>query len=224
MHKALKTSLPAGAAALALVVAIPAVADNHAQKSVPSIPGAMDVERVTAGSYATDPAHTLVSWKVNHFGFNDYIGLFGNITGTMQLDPANLEATQVDISIPVAEVTTASEGLTEHLLRAPKKEGENPDFFGSDPESARFVSTDVEVSENGIDAKIAGYLTLNGVTKPAALSATFSGAGTNPYNKKETIGFHGATTIMRSDFGLNFGIPMVSDEVNLLITVAFEKQ
>ena len=31
--------------------------------------------------------HTLVKWNVDHFGFNDYFGLFGQITGTMTMDP-----------------------------------------------------------------------------------------------------------------------------------------
>jgi polyisoprenoid-binding protein YceI len=76
---------------------------------------------------------------------------------------------------------------------------------------------------NGTSAKITGNLTLNGVTKPVILDATFSGAGANPFNKKPTIGFHGTTTIKRSEFGVTYGIPVVSDEVKLDISVAFEK-
>jgi polyisoprenoid-binding protein YceI len=39
-----------------------------------------------------------------------------------------------------------------------------------------------------------------------------------------TLGFEGTTTIKRSDFGVAYGIPLVSDEVELNITTAFEKQ
>ncbi len=49
-------------------------------------------------------------------------------------------------------------------------------------------------------------------------------AGNNPFNKKATIGFEAETSIKRSDFGVNYGIPLVSDEVELDISVAFEKQ
>lgn len=224
MNKKYKMILPTGAAALALAVAIPALADNHAKPANPALPGTMDVSRVTAGNYTTDPAHTLVSWRVDHFGFNDYFGLFGNITGTLQIDPANPEAAKVDISIPVAEVTTASKGLSGHLLRPASEDGGKPDFFGPEPEAARFVSTAVAVEENGTDAQITGNLTLNGTTKPVTIKARFNGAGSNPFNKKETVGFHGKTTIKRSDFGIMYGIPVVSDEVALKISVAFEKQ
>jgi polyisoprenoid-binding protein YceI len=139
----------------------------------------------------------------------------------LQIDPANLDAAKVDVTIPVASVTTASRGLTDHLLR-PGKDGGKPDFFGPAPAPARFVSTSVRAE--GMMATITGDLTLNGVTKPVTFEAEFTGAGINPGNKKETIGFEAEAEIKRSDFGVNFGVPMVSDEVELDISVAFEKQ
>ena len=42
-------------------------------------------------------------------------------------------------------------------------------------------------------------------------------------NKKETVGFEAEATIKRSDFGILTAIPLVSDEVELDIAVAFEK-
>ena len=59
----LRHALPL-AGGLALVLAAPGFADD-----APAIPGQVDVSRVTAGTYATDPGHTLVSWRLNHFGF-----------------------------------------------------------------------------------------------------------------------------------------------------------
>jgi len=201
--------------ALPLLFAVPLIA-----QSLPQIPGTMDVARVTAGTYNTDPNHTLIGWRVSHFGFNDYFGIFGDATGTLILDPAKLNEAKVDITIPVSKVTTASAGLTGHLLRA-GKDGGKADFFGPAPTDAKFVSTSVVA--NGTTAKITGNLTLNGVTKPVVLDTTFSGAGDNMLNKKPTVGFHASATIKRSDFGVNFAIPFVSDEVRLDISVAFEK-
>ena len=37
------------------------------------------------------------------------------------------------------------------------------------------------------------------------------------------LGFHATTTIMRSQFGLGFGVPMVGDAVKLDIAAAFQK-
>ena len=43
----------------------------HAQQGgAPQLPGQADVSRVEAGSYTVDAAHSMVGWKLNHFGFN----------------------------------------------------------------------------------------------------------------------------------------------------------
>ncbi|MBA4752628.1 MAG: polyisoprenoid-binding protein [Sphingopyxis sp.] len=210
--------LPYAAAALVAVVATPIVLAQGG-----SAPGAPDKSRVTAGTYAADAGHTMVVWEVDHFGFSKYTGIFGDVTGTLVIDPANAAASKVDVTIPVAKVTTASAGLTSHLLRA-GKDGGKPDFFGAAPADAKFVSTSVVLDNEGDEAKVTGNLTLNGVTKPVTLDVDFHGAGTNPYNKKATVGFQAETTIRRSDFGIAYGIPAVSDAVELEIHAAFEKQ
>ncbi|MGN7929373.1 YceI family protein [Sphingopyxis sp. 22461] len=208
--------VPLAALALA-VVATPIVLAQGG-----SAPGAPDKTRVTAGTYAADAGHTMVVWEVDHLGFSKYTGIFGDVTGTLVIDPKNLAAAKVDVTIPVAKVTTASAGLTSHLLRA-GKDGGKPDFFGAAPADAKFVSTSVVLDSDGDEAKVTGNLTLNGVTKPVTLDVDFHGAGMG-MNKKETIGFQAETTIKRSDFGVSMGIPYVSDAVELEIHAAFEKQ
>ena len=178
---------------------------------------------VQSGTYTTDPAHTLVEWRVSHFGFNDYFGLFGDAEGVLELDAENLANSTVDVRLPITSLAVVSEGLREHMLR-PGTDGAAPDFFGPEPEDARFVST--AVHPTGEDtAHIVGDLTLNGQTKQIAITAELSGMGANPMNQKATLGFHGTTTIQRSDWGLDYGVPMgLGDEVTLDITVAFEQQ
>lgn len=192
----------------------PALVAQNAQ-APRAMPGIADVSRVAAGTYAADAGHTLVGWRVSHFGFTDYFGQFGNVTGTLVIDPANPAAATVDVSIPIADVSTASAGLSRHLLTA--------DFFdAANHASARFVSTAVRV--DGSRAAIDGNLTIRGVTRPITLDAQLAGAGNNPFNRKVTVGFHASTTIRRSDFGINYAVPMVSDMVDLTISAAFERQ
>jgi polyisoprenoid-binding protein YceI len=201
--------------ALPLLIATPLVAQM-------AKPGSKNPAAVTGGTYTVDPNHTLVGWRVDHLGFNDYFGIFGESTGTLILDPKNPNAAKVDITIPVSKVTTASAGLTAHLLR-PGKDGGKPDFFGAAPADAKFVSTSVKAT--GMKAKITGNLTLNGITTPVVLDTEFAGAGAMPAQMggKENVGFHARTTIKRSDFGISTAIPLVSDAVALDITVAFQK-
>jgi polyisoprenoid-binding protein YceI len=208
------------ALAATMLVATPLLAQDAMQK-----PGAKDPARVVAGTYSADPNHTLISWEVDHLGFTPYFGLFGDITGTLVIDPKNPAAAKVDITIPVSKVTTASAGLTAHLLRAPKDAGGKPDFFGPAPADAHFVSTSVVVGRGGDEAKVAGNLTLNGVTRPVTLDVDFYGAGKMPeaMGGKQNLGFEAETTIRRSDFGVNAALPLVSDDVKLKIAAAFVK-
>jgi polyisoprenoid-binding protein YceI len=183
-------------------------------------PGAPDPSRISGGTYSSDPNHTLVGWRVDHLGYTDYFGLFGDVTGTLALDPANPAAAKVDVIIPVNPLV-ASAGLREHLLR-PGKDGKAPDFFGPEPKPARFVSTKVTPGADGTSAYILGNLTLNGRTNPVGIQARFNGAGT--MMGTETVGFQGRALIRRSAFGIATGIPFVSDEVELDISAAFEKK
>lgn len=213
--------------ALALGSALLLTAPIQAQKApaqAPALPGSKSTAAVTGGTYQADAGHTLVRWTVDHFGFSPYTGLFGNVTGTLELDPKNPAKAKVDVTIPVASVTTASSALTAHLLRAPKDAGGKADFFGADPAPARFVSTKVVVT--GKDrGRITGNLTLNGVTRPVTLDATFYGAGKAPamMGGKENVGFTARGTILRSQFGIGYALPLVSDAVQLDIAAAFVK-
>jgi polyisoprenoid-binding protein YceI len=197
-------------AALALAgttayAAQPKAAPNAAAKAAAS---------VQAGRYTVDANHTQVVWSVDHFGFSRLYGMVGAMSGTLDIDPARPSAAKVAIDIPLSGLTVTSPGFAKHLATA--------DLFDTAKfPAARFVSRTVSV--RGTQATIAGDLTLRGVTKPLTLDARLHGAGANPMNKKQTVGFSATATLKRSDFGLGYAVPAVSDEVKLDITAAFEK-
>lgn len=216
--RTMKLSLAlAATAAVAGIATVPTIAGQPGQ------PGQADKAAVVAGTYAVDAGHAQIGWRLNHLGFNDTFGLIGGETGTLTIDPANLAASKVSIVIPVSKIFAADAGLTAHLLK-PAPAGGKADFFGAAPADATFNSTAVTVNGDGSSAKIAGNLTLNGVTKPVTIDAKFIGAGVNPLKKVLTVGFHGETTIKRSEFNLGTYVPVVSDDVNLTISIAFEKK
>ena len=210
----------APAAALAIIAAAPLLAQG-----APAAPGSKNVAAITGGAYQADPNHTLVEWELNHLGFSPYFGLFGDVTGTLQLDPKAPQNAKVSVTIPVSKVTTASAGLTAHLLRAPKDAGGKPDFFGPSPADATFVSTSVQPKGTGM-ADVTGNLTLNGVTRPVTLATKFYGAGKMPAQMggAENVGFEAKATIKRSDFAMGTMVPMLGDEVKLKIAAAFTKK
>ena len=201
---------PIIAAVLATTLAVPAVAQLATTAQQPGQPQAA---RVAAGTYQVDPAHTQVTWEVNHMGFSMLQGQFGAQGGSITIDPKKPAATKVEVTFAIDELSTTSAPFAKHL-----KSG---DFFdaAANP-TARFVST--SVTPRGPNrATLNGDLTIKGVTKPVALDVTFVGAGTNPMSKKVNFGFTGTGTIKRSDFGLGYAAPVVSDNVKLTVQAAF---
>ena len=167
------------------------------------------------GSYKVESYHTQVGFSISHFGFTNYSGLFSGATGSLQLDPARLGTSKLDISIPVDSVTTTVSKLTDEL------KGDKWFDTAKFPKAA-FVSTQVVPTAEG--ATVTGNLTLHGVTKPVVLHVRFIGAGVNPIDKAYTVGFEATGTIKRSDFGVTTYLPAVGDEVQLNIAGAFEQQ
>ena len=195
-------------AALIAAAAVPAIAQT-------GLPGTQNKAAVTAGTYAVDPAHTQVTWTLNHMGFSMLSGQFGAQGGTLTIDPAKPAATKLDVTFAIDQLSVTSAKFAEHL--------KSRDFFDAATyPTARFVSTNVVA--NGNTAKITGNLTIKTVTNPVTIDATFVGAGANPMSKKLNFGFRGTTTIKRSDFGLGYATPVVADSVKLDINVAFTAQ
>ncbi|WP_409564168.1 YceI family protein [Methylobacterium sp. J-068] len=193
--------------ALTLAFAAPALAQT---------PPTRDPAQIQAGTYAVDPAHTQVGWRVSHMGFSNYSGGFSDVSGTLDLQPKNPSASSLKISVPVASVATTSAKLTDELKGAQWLDA------AQFPQMA-FVST--KVTPEGKDkAKVTGDLTLHGVTKPVTLNVTLVGAGTNPLSKKVTVGFEVTGTLKRSDFGVKTYVPLIGDDLHLTIAGAFERQ
>ncbi|WP_322963220.1 YceI family protein [Sphingomonas fuzhouensis] len=195
-------------AALALVLAAPAaIAQTQ--------PGAPVAARVVAGTYAVDPAHTQVTWSVNHMGFSMLEGQFGAASGSLTIDPAKPQNDKVDVTFNINDLSVTAAPFANHL--------KSKDFFDAATyPTARFVSTNVKVMGN--KAVITGNLTIKDQTKPVTLNATFVGAGINPMSKKLNIGFRATAKIKRSEFGLGAYVPVVGDEVDLTINAAFTAQ
>ncbi|CAA2138398.1 MULTISPECIES: YceI family protein [Methylobacterium] len=179
-------------------------------------PPTRDPAQIQAGTYAVDPGHTQVGWRVSHMGFSNYAGGFSDVSGTLDLQPKTPASSKLSIKIPVASVTTTSDKLTGEL------KGDQWLDAGKFPEMT-FVST--KVTPEGKDkAKVAGNLTLHGVTKPVTLDVTLVGAGVNPLNKKVTVGFEATGTLKRSEFGVKTYVPLIGDDLHLTIAGAFERQ
>jgi polyisoprenoid-binding protein YceI len=175
-----------------------------------------DPATVQAGVYSVEPVHTRVLFSVSHMGFSTWYGEFTGASGALTLDPKAPAKSAVEVRVPVASVSTTNAKLDGEL-----KSDQWLDA-GKFPEIA-FKSEKVILT--GKDkADIEGQLTLHGVTRPVTLHATFNGAGVNVMDKKYTVGFDAKGRIKRSDFGVKTYVPLIGDEVDLILSAAFEQQ
>lgn len=179
-------------------------------------PASNDISKAPAGVYALEKSHASITFKVMHMGFAAYTMRFNDFDASVTLDPAAPEKSSVKATIKPASLDSNNAKLTEHTATA--------DFFNvAKYPTITFASTSIEKT-GANTGKIHGDLTMLGVTKPVVLDATFNGGGEHPMMKKYDIGFSATTTIKRSDFGMNWGIPMVGDDVHAAIEVEFLKQ
>ena len=164
-----------------------------------------------ADKYDIDPTHTQVEFTYSHMGFSNITGRFDTVQGEFLFDPANPTQSSVNITIPVESLSTGVEKLDEHLLKA--------DFFDAATyPTATFKSTGVTAAgDNAL--KVAGDLTIHGVTRPVVLDVTINKIGEHPMAKVPAAGFDATTTILRSDYGVGGYVPVVGDEVRIDITV-----
>ncbi|MET0156019.1 MAG: YceI family protein [Rickettsiales bacterium] len=162
-----------------------------------------------AQKYVFDKNHTNIFWHASHFGFSKPSGKFTEFDGSVTLDKDKPEHSSVEISIDTHSMLTGIPKFDEHLRSA--------DFLDSEKyPKATFKSTRVDVKGDG-KATVYGDFTLHGVTKEIPLDVTLNKAGVNPFTKQETAGFSARGTIARSAYGVNYGVPGISDEVDITI-------
>jgi polyisoprenoid-binding protein YceI len=160
-------------------------------------------------TYQMDPAHTDVIAQWSHFGFSNPSMHFGQADGVLVYDADNVAASSVQVTLPLSSMNSFTAKFDEHLRSA--------DFFDAAKfPSASFKSTKVEAAGEG-KLKVAGELTIKGITKPVVLDVTLNKVGENMM-KQPTIGFDAVTTIKRTDFDVGMYAPAVSDEVQIRIT------
>ena len=165
--------------------------------------------------YQIEPNHSHVTWSASHFGFSNQTGKFSDLSGEINFDAKKPQNSSVDVVIKIASLATGLPKFDGHLKSA--------DLFDEDKfATAKFVSKKINVTGKN-KAKIEGELTLHGVTKTVVLDAKFNKADVNMVTQKETVGFAATATIKRSEFGINYAIPSVSDEVKIIIEVEANK-
>ena len=193
---------------LGLILTACAPSPQRAQGSAPQAapPPAPAIQPASttapAGDYSTDPAHSSLTFRVNHMGFSNYTARFSTFSARLHLDPAHPEASTLTAQIPVSSLTlnTPPDGFVEQML--------GPQFFDSAHfPQINFQSTRVQLT-GPRTARVTGNVTLHGVTAPATLEVTFNGGYPGmSMDPSARVGFSAHGTLSRTAFGMGYGVP-----------------
>lgn len=155
--------------------------------ALPAVGWSADYQMDTSG------AHSSVNFKVSHLGYGFIKGRFNEFTGSFSYDPSNLTASKVMVTVDTGSLDSNHAERDKHLRSS--------DFIDArEYPEATFVSTSV-TSMAGGKLKIAGDLTLHGMTKPFTIDAEIIGEGNDPWGNYRA-GFSGTGRIELADYGV----------------------
>jgi polyisoprenoid-binding protein YceI len=172
---------------------------------------------VSAQTWTLDKNHAKLGFGVTHLLISDVEGSFNSFDAT-------LNSTKDDFSDAVIELTAdVNTVFTNNEYRDKDLKSEN--FF----DAAKFGTlTFKSTSFKKVDAKnykLAGNLTIHGVTKPVELDVVLKGPIEHPRNKKLVAGFKVSGKINRKDFGVGEKAPnaAISEEIIINANAEFIK-
>ena len=167
-----------------------------------------------------DPYHLQVEFAVKHFGMMTVRGHFTEVTASGNLDPANPEASSVEVSINTASLKTHNEQRDNDLRSS--------NFLEVDKyPTVTFKSKRIEPA--GKDQyRMTGDLTIKGTTKPLTLKVLRYGE-INDERMGHRIAYSAEGEINRKEFGLTMNMMVdgrwiVGDEVKMYVELELVEQ
>jgi polyisoprenoid-binding protein YceI len=161
-------------------------------------------------SWKVDPNNSAVQFVVRHLGISNVQGDFTKISGTVNLDDSDISKSSVTASIDMSSVDTRVTPRDNDLKSAK--------FFDvTQFPTMTFQSTKIWSTGQGTE-KMAGNLTLHGVTKEVTFDVTGPTAAINQDGVMRR-GVEATTSIDRRDFGITADPGIVGSEIAITLDV-----
>ena len=148
----------------------------------------------TAATFAIDPVHSSIGFKIKHMVISKVRGSFGQFEGIIEFDEVDPALGSVSATITMDSIDTGDQKRDEHLRDA--------DFFNT-AEFPTMTFSSKEITKDGDDWQLKGNLTLHGVTRPVALKLEYNGSVDDPWGNHR-VGFAAEGKIDRRDYGISW--------------------
>ena len=175
----------------------------------------------SASTWSVDPDHSSVGFTIKHLMVSNVKGNFVKFDGKVDLDDRDISKSAVSARVDVSSINTNVQKRDEHL--------KSPDFFDADKYPTMSFNSKKWTRGAKGELKIAGDLTIHGVTRPVVLNAkAFSKESKDPWGNIRRA-TSATTRIRRQDFGLTWnksldsGGVLIGDEVDIALEIELVK-
>lgn len=173
-------------------------------------------------TWAIDPTHSEVHFKIKHLMITNVTGSFNIFQASVATEEEDFSKATISFTADIDSISTGNEQRDGHLKSA--------DFFDAATyPQIKFTATKVESVDNDGSYELYGDLTIRDVTKSIKLDVEFGGVVKDMYGNTKA-GFTINGKINRKDFGLTWsavteaGGVIVSDEVKIISEIQLIEQ
>jgi len=149
---------------------------------------------VPTGTWNADTVHSSVTFEVPY--------AVATFSGSVTDFDAALADGRLTGAARIGSITVKDENLEAHLL--------SPEFFDAERHPVVSFTTDT-IRRNGDAVEVEGEITIKGITKPATLRGTIVGPSVDHFGKNR-VGLSLETTVDRTDFDINWNMPLPNGE------------
>jgi polyisoprenoid-binding protein YceI len=163
-----------------------------------------------ADTYNVDSDHSFILFRIKHLGVGYAYGRLNDVSGTFMFDESATDKASFEVQVETKNVDTNHEKRDADIRSS--------NFFDVEKNpTINFKSSGVKKLENS-EYEVSGDLTFNGMTRPLTVKASHTGGGKDPWGNFRQ-GFETEFTIKRTEFGMDYMLNGVSDEVNLTVSI-----
>lgn len=162
--------------------------------------------------YDIDASHTVVAFLVGHVGYSSVLGRFSDVSGYFMYDPETQELGDVSVSVGLASIESDNDARDNHV--------QSGDFLDVENNPQMVFTANGGEAASETEGTVTGTLSLRGQESPLTLNVRLNKLAEYPFgHKKETVGISARGSVLRSDFGMDYGVAngLVGDEVSIII-------
>ena len=173
------------------------------------------METLTKTTWAIDPTHSEVQFKVKHLVISTVTGTFKSFEGSLENEGDDFDGAEVSFKLDVNSIDTNVADRDAHL--------KSDDFFNAESfPHLTFNGSLKKITDSKYE--LTGPMTIRDITKEITLDAEFGGEMVDGYGQHKA-GFEISGKVNRKEFGLKWdmvteaGGVVVGDEVKLALNV-----